>query len=392
MTTPDRDIVFFVGAGFSKEAGLPVMSEFGTESAKDRDGLAKHVSPDTPNHRYAAKMLLDAASTFYGFQTLCKKSSILNKNDYENLETLFCIAEALDESGQKHIEIEGEPRTLSSVVSDFQLWIWKAHQQFPIFNSDRPGNREPYDSFFKLLKSKSLTERITVLSTNYDIVYEYLSWEHNIPCEYPISWNSGFSAGHGSKTYIHQRGSNQGAVVCKLHGSINFFEDHEQKDNHDKLFVAADLGDAQPIGKSGVWQEKPAILAVDAIWNIRERYGAEFTPAIIPPSYAKLGRKKCLTDIWNTALEALKKAKLIIFLGYSMPESDGFMRALLHGAMALREGNSPLEVYLVDPCIEVHQRYQRFFGQYIKDIKPQGFAEATTGELKNILERLMKRD
>ena len=73
-------------------------------------------------------------------------------------------------------------------------------------------------------------------------------------------------------------------------------------------------------------------------------------PAIIPPTYAKLQRQPWLRRTWNRAFRAIKEAKLLIFIGYSMPESDGFMRAMIQGALAARSDPDPgPEVFVVNP-------------------------------------------
>ena len=385
----NRDIVIFIGAGFSHGAHLPLMSEFGHKAKKDRDGLTEHASAPMSSRRfrYAAPMLLDAARTFERFQKFLMGTVTLMNSDVNDLETVFCIAEALSESDQRTINIDGQPYSLDQVISDIQMWLWKVYQQLPILNSSKHEDSKQYALFFELLKENNIVQRTTVLSTNYDLVYEYFSWKHGLPCAYPISWDKQFVAGHGSEPYIYQGDSrHEKTILCKLHGSVNYFENHNVND--EKLYVACDLGNEIPIGNSGVWRGKPALFAVDAIWNIRKKYGNGFTPAIIPPSYAKLGRRPWLRAIWNAALEALKNAKAIIFIGYSFPYSDGFMRALLHGAMSQRMRNLPLEVYVVDKSDKTLCRYEELFGPTLKGLRePQTFDQAINGELRQIMEK-----
>lgn len=387
LTESQRDIVLFIGAGFSRSAGLPVISEFGTEAKKDHAGLTKHAvaARKSGEFRHAAPMLVDAATTFELFQTLCKEATTLKESDINDLETIFCIAEILSEADQRYVYLNLQPYALDSLVSDIQLWIWKIYQQLPIIKE--PQAVTVYDSFFDLLKLKEIAHRITVLSTNYDIVYEHFSFKHGMPCAYPISWDKQFKAGHGAEHFIYQNDHfHDKTIVCKLHGSVNFFEDRGKSDGI--LYVASDLSDGKPIGKSVLPEGMPAILAVDAIWNIRKKYGGVLTPSIIPPSYAKLGRRTWLRTIWNTALEALKNAKVIIFIGYGMPDSDGFMRSLLHGALALREHDSSLSVYVINDNKEVHKRYLKLFHSIKKRLKPQTFERAMETELPKILQRL----
>ena len=86
------------------------------------------------------------------------------------------------------------------------------------------------------------------------------------------------------------------------------------------------------------------------------------TPQIIPPTYAKLEAFKWLKCIWNNAFEALRSAKKIVFIGYSMPESDGHMRAMIQAAMAQRTAGDSPGVHVFDLSTEALLRYQSFFG------------------------------
>ena len=83
-TMNERDIVLFLGAGFSKDAGLPIMRKFGEASDKEYKSLLKHTYPETPSFRNAAPMLREAGLTFQHFQEFCKRASTLSCDDVNN--------------------------------------------------------------------------------------------------------------------------------------------------------------------------------------------------------------------------------------------------------------------------------------------------------------------
>ncbi len=219
-----------------------------------------------------------------------------------------------------------------------------------------------------------------------------------MPCSYPLIGSKSISIGGGNKPFVYLNDQDDkntnGPILCKLHGSINYFQDGSDSD---VLYVANLLGGDKPIGQSSVkpedinfWKDKPAILAVDAIWCIQQAYGNNFSPAIIPPTYAKLTGKSWLRNIWHTTLDILSKAKKIIFIGYSMPDSDGFMRALIHSAMAIRASQPnfvPPQVFVIDPCQDTHKRYQELFHETYKPLPPLPFSEATKSIIPDILQR-----
>ena len=158
---------------------------------------------------------------------LLLQKNVLNQEEINNMETLFCIAESLYESGIKTLEINGNPKGIETLIEEIQLWLWKVYQQYPPLNTKRKDGVEEkvLDDFFKIIKDAKVQNKITVLSTNYDLVYEYCSWKNKISCAYPLSWNTDFKAGHGNKHFISQYNDGEGKTfVCKLHGSINFFK------------------------------------------------------------------------------------------------------------------------------------------------------------------------
>lgn len=387
----ERDIVLFLGAGFSSDAGLPTMSAFGTASDFELKTLKDHhITNSSHRNRNAAPMLVEAGETFHLFQKFCKNSNTISDSDVENIETVFCIAETLKESGCTELNLENQCYNIDVLISHIQLWLWKIYQQCPVMNPENNRNKKvnekTYDRFFPIIKK--YCKRITVISTNYDLIYEFLSWKHDMHCFYPFNNDKNIKAigaGHGSVKYICQNENEHPdtLLMCKLHGSVNYFQ-NVCKDETDDLFVACDLGNEKPIGKSGVWKDRPALFAVDAIWNIRMKYGETFTPAIIPPTYAKLARKSWLVKIWNSTFNVLKSAKKIIFIGYSMPESDGFIKSLIHGAMASRNCTTLPEIYAIDPCEKVFKEYRRFFNEMFKSKEPEDFNCAVKGTLEKL--------
>jgi hypothetical protein len=174
-------------------------------------------------------------------------------------------------------------------------------------------------------------------------------------------------------------------VLCKLHGSVNFFD--TVCSDQPRLRVCIDTIQAgKKIGGSRIptyhppadsmhdpekCKCRPAIFAQDAIWSLRERYGKTLFPAIVPPTYAKLQGQPWLRPIWHAAFQAIEAARAIVFIGYSLPPSDGFMRAIFQGALASRQGIGPA-VYVVDPSECVFQRYAQLFHVSLNPPKEDG--------------------
>ena len=383
MSKKVPDIVLFLGAGFSKAAGLPVMSEFGTMSKQDFETLQKHAVADFNSSKYreAVPMLVQAAKTYYAFKNQCVISPTCSKEEANNLETVFCVAEVLNNSGIENITLGKESIAVGLVLENIKLWLWKIYQQCPLLNPTRETNEAMYDLLFCDLRKFS--DRLVVLTTNYDLIFEYLSWKHGMPCVYPYNGFTELSLG-GTEKYIHDYDDNAGIVLCKLHGSVNYFDCPQLKDN-EKIYISRTIGDSAKIGKSGRFKGNPALFAVDAIYKIREQLGHKLVPSLIPPTYAKLTRKDWLRSIWRRAFQAFENASKIIFVGYSMPATDGFMRALINASFARRH-NQP-DIFVIDKCDKVHQRYRKLFKELYKGPKPMTLETASEIGLSSLLEK-----
>jgi hypothetical protein len=386
----NTELVLFLGAGFSRAAGHPLMREFPAETSWEITELVKRhgtLDRSKKGFRYAAPQLIEAAYTFEAFRELCRVSSPDAGVDWDNLETVYGVAEALLEAKSSDIQLGDQWYSVESIVRDIQFWIWKVYQRLPVVQStpERPVDRDAYDRFFSLMVKLKLGSSTTVITTNYDLTYEFLSWENELPCAYPLSWPDAFSVNRQPSPYVFPRESSEGkTLVCKLHGSVNYFENEGMSGARD-IYVAADLGGGSRVGNSGPVEGRPALLGLDSIWVLQRRYGSGITPAIVPPSYAKLGRRRWLNEIWHAALEVLRSAKRIVFIGYSLPASDGFMSALLSGAAAVRAGTSPATVFVVDPSESSYRRIAAVYrGTSVKWIA-EDFATATETSLVDVL-------
>lgn len=379
-----RDLVIFLGAGFSCDAYLPIMRNFWNRSEESLKSLQKkHSTQDrgSANFRESASLLIEAGKAFQSFRECCRELGALSVEDLNDLEKIFCIAEALKEANVTKIQLNGQDCEIDVLIKQIQLWIWKTYQEFPFWNPERKANtnQNAYDKFFKVLL-KYGARKTAVLTTNYDLVFECFAWQHKIPCVYGGGVFQSISAGHGSLPYAYLDESQHSdkPVLCKLHGSINYFPDASKGDN--QIRVTNDLGDDRPILYSGSWKDKPAIFALDAISNIHNKYGNDLVPEIIPPTYAKLTQQFWLREIWHRAWQALVEAEKIIFVGYSFPDSDGFMSALLRGVI-MQRARKPLKVYVVNPCPDAQRRYKDIFSDAYQPLNLMKFDNVSWEDL-----------
>jgi len=418
----NRDTVLFLGAGFSADSDLPVMAEFGRyiEDEHMKFKKRKHDDPCAkPNQkegfRKAGPMLVESFEVFKLFQNFCRQSKIMSEKAIQNMEQIFAVAETLRESGISHINLDGTTYDIHELISHIQLALWKVYHTGRLAKKNDTGDytkirKKIYEPFFRQVIDHA--DSLTIITTNYDLNIEYLSYVvggEKYRCVYPII-NDGnkYSIIAGQRTIydmntfnkryvtylqsyiggdmVDYSGDGQRApLLCKLHGSINYFHD-SRKEAGQNIYIADDLGNDEDIGFSNKWKDEPSIFAVDAIWNLQNKYGRSLTPAIIPPTYSKLAGYEWLREIWNAAILALAKAKKIVFVGYRFPETDGFMSAMLQGALAMSESDDIPEIHVIDKSQETIERYEELFGTTLKSSSKMSLEEAVE---KNVLGKLL---
>jgi hypothetical protein len=370
-----RDIVLFLGAGFSSDAKLPTMAEFGRESEDARNRLLKY-----KGNRDAFGLYARAYEGFKKAQDILRRAQAHVKLDVDNMQTIFCMAEAMRESNIR--KISNQRRT------DIKRWLWKIYQQCPLAQQRKGSLGVPYAELINILRRGGYLARTTVLTTNYDLVFEYAAWKQGMKCCYP------FGAGTAKECRLLKRGNafvsltpvRESLVVCKLHGSVNYFKrDHPIKTLYvmDNL-VPKDMPHREAlIGKSSI-PGLPEVFAFDALSELKKK-GLPSIPEIIPPTYAKLARRAWLREIWNAAFKAMRNARHVIFIGYSLPQTDGFMHAMIRSAMAVRKDVLRPCIYVINP--KRHKEYLRLFHKDMVSFRDFRFAEAiVNGAFESVLE------
>jgi hypothetical protein len=72
------------------------------------------------------------------------------------------------------------------------------------------------------------------------------------------------------------------------------------------------------------------------------------TPLIIPPVSNKMIQGH-MTRVWNRALEILRGAKNVIFVGYSFPETDTYVRYFLKAGLGAASNLN--KIFVFDPVL-----------------------------------------
>ena len=313
--------VYLLGAGFSKEIGLPLQDEFLL--------IAQEVFFKNP------KLFKHFERVFEYRDKLTRMKKYLSY-PLLNLEQLFNLIE-MDIFYSNDESIENVKRDFIKLVCD--VIIDKTPNPFINNESGRLQNNPIYDLyiyFIKLLinndKYKLKLYNDTIISFNYDLVLEgavsVYNWKRSNQAKHSdrvadnfIRFNTLFGKGniiidHVSNYFIKNRPnsyfpeanlfstSNNAIKLIKLHGSINW------KNTDDKSIF------------------------------------------IVPPTWNKSDARIRL--LWYEAYKELIGAKRIIFIGYSFPETDIYVRSLL--GLALNENSILQNIYFINPDKEIAKK------------------------------------
>jgi SIR2-like domain len=364
QTTPSQAVawndhnVYVLGAGFSKEAGLPIVGEFFNRTRDSVQWLKD-------NHH---KREAEAVQRVLDFRLQAAAAALRVEMDVENIEQLFSLVAAQADSSDRLMKdvtlaiastLEFASRVSQPRMARIQGPLGMAPPpNWPGKSNQTGGSLDLslYDlitgTMIGLWDQKSLDTRNTILSFNYDLTIEEALRKHG------ISFNYGFSSssvqrndsGHDEKSPL---------LLLKLHGSINWGVHYEK------------ILDPKTTPGSG---EEHVIGMVDlGKLDLYSDFGAlsqaSQEPLLIPPTWRKVAFG-ALSKVWEKAVEALVTATRIIVVGYSMPVIDQHFKYLL--AAGLQRNISLRDIIIANPALAPqHKDYKALRERTFEVFKPE---------------------
>ncbi len=334
----DRN-VYVLGAGFSADAGAPLIRDFLDRS---REFLLDPSSALDPTERAQFAEVFD----FRRKVAQSREKVILDLDDIEQLFGLVEISERLMGTSRTRTSLQHMiVKTLQLSISPPSVWHrhaihFEAQPQesvlermsglADVFRSESGGRIacDMYDFFASLitgiLDAPDLLpgRKDTIVTFNYDLVIERSLERLGAVANYHLP---------DDLTRRDQGGPGRGMSVdiLKLHGSANWA-------------VCARCRGSVVVLESKI-TENPSMIR-----NMRcPRCGTEtYQPLLIPPSWDKSEFREITRSVWAKALEELQAATRVFIIGYSMPEADAFFKYLL--TLALAENQCLFKFVVVD--------------------------------------------
>jgi len=326
-------IVYILGAGASATLGAPLVSNF---LAKGFDILnEEHMKNSVPNFR----KFLREISSGYG------------QPDIEEVLSFVDLAIAKDQPVSENYSVE----KLKQIRGELNYFIYYTLAQSIKTEGFWPRllgiTRDPHH-----ILANNLAPGDAVISFNYDLLIDYAMiarcpyW--NIAkggyggIEFDI-WTHAFGKGEG-EALIEGRPIPSAVQLFKLHGSLNWLSCPNCG-----AFIALWPDLTSFICKGEDYQ--PSIVCLCKPWDKAPRMSL----VLIPPTWVKSYQNKLISNLWENAFNALREAVCIVFIGYSMRDSDVEARYLLRKAL-MKRATKP-QIIVVNSNSSIKEKFEKLF-------------------------------
>lgn len=326
--------VYILGAGFSKDAGLPLLTTF---LASMRDARASGQLNSLENDA------IDALLEYRLHASLAASRVPINPDNIEDLLSLVLatpvsvttysqrniarelpIAIGATLSYRQKLYFQKSPTRIvqTNTEPDHERWLIPQHEV-----GDIQRQVPLYDMYVALMCGyfdKTTAQKDTIITFNYDTLIEDALTRMNV--QYNYGYSSADLINHKKCTtrlsghLTHFDHPTDSISLLKLHGSINWAEDEPNASTRlvPRLF----------------YDSYDELVVEGAV------------PLIEPPTWRK-GGNDILRTVWDRAVNALQIATRIIFIGYSAPATDPHFRFLM--AAGLAENICLSKVIVVNP-------------------------------------------
>lgn len=393
--------VYILGAGFSAEAGLPVIKDF---MNRMRDAAA------WLEEQGGREQEVQAIERVLEFRLRAAAAAYRVPLNVENVEELFSLASASAGEGLAEDMALAIAATLDYARSTapplaehqcFTLGIldvpdWTkppnwlpppAHIQQQVQSGQLKGQWSgcpPYEFYLGVMcgyfNKRGPNRRDTIITFNYDLLIEESLQALAVPFGYGCEVSRDKSAETMVRTDVEAK-----IQVLKLHGSIswtafsNYLFSPDEEEHHARPLQLGQAEDWELPTSKGY----PGPRVFGSYSELRAK---RLHPLLVPPTWRKdIGVD--LSATWQAAVTELRTATRIIMLGYSVPPTDQHFKFLL--AAGLQDNISLRKVFFVNPALAEpetgKQLKERLFGLLRPEHFNQGIVEIVATDIREFL-------
>jgi hypothetical protein len=344
----DTKRVFVLGAGFSKQAGMPLAAQLTELLIKDFK---------VRGNKFLGKW----------FKNLGNRIEWLNKSSPErswslSVEEFFDFApydvlayqmRALSSPSGACALYTQRAQEIQQALKQMEAYLWRV-----IIDTQKNvvANLDGITRF-----SKKLRPDDTVITFNYDTLLEYSLSHQN------ADWHYGFSSENG-----------KGVPILKMHGSVNWLkvppDGVEMTDSQRYRVLFQNQTDGGSTNVAGGPPTLPCCLVCHRECSpakLHKDARFAFQPSDDQRAIGGLGRYKPLDqlpgswEVWVEAIRSLRQANEICVIGFSLSPFDVMARLHFAGVMCERAKKQtlPKRIVLVDPsACSLKANFQSVFG------------------------------
>lgn len=319
-----NDTLYIIGAGASVATGVPAMDNF----------VGTMYELFAENERKEFKNVFSALSDLRKVYS----NSHLDLGNIESVLAAFDMGRLVRSLGRF------SNQQTAVVYHSLVEMIVKTVEETTLFDGEVPDVvvEGQYPNFLSraIERGKRMESRCDFISLNYDIALDHSLAKHG-----------NYSYGFGELT--------DEINLLKLHGSVNWYTGGSGRLQSKSVLVDDILRDQQKHIIEFLSENGPRRRVRKLRFSERTDYKEAF---IVPPSYSKYFRNKQMKAVWKNAAALLANADTIVFIGYSVPQSDLMVRFLF--SVGTLPNDQIKKVVCLNPDPSVEATYQRFLGQH----------------------------
>jgi NAD-dependent SIR2 family protein deacetylase len=362
---PRRDVVFVLGAGASAPDGVPLQ----------RDLLPFIAASDDPDlsRSWMGSGLRGFLDTWFGAE--------LSSGCFPSLEEVFGFLDYHISTG----EALGEDWPVEALGEIRRALVVCIHHAIHVASN---GHASTYRSFWE--RVGAMNRNIGVVTLNYDALLEtafdplypdkglidycFPLMNYENPKGIPGFW---WWIDPTRPVRIWEGKIPAPIRILKVHGSLNW-----KYCPTCRGLLLTPWDTSIDLDDGGFrWVEGPSCHEPETVRELRcPNDGTPFETLIVPPSHLKRADHPVLSSIVSAAMRELRAARHVVFIGYSFPEADVYLRSVF-----ARSIDVPV-VTVVDPGLSTSSRAR--YQSVCREVRfvESGFAEFVSGgALDNIL-------
>jgi NAD-dependent SIR2 family protein deacetylase len=341
-----ENIVYFLGAGASKNFGYPLTGQIMPEiiQALKKNDLFELGNTKTGKEAKLEKDLLEFLYILYpGLRNINlqkEKKHIPNITEVLSLIDHCCF-----------YNIPPHPALCDETLMSFRQLLNRAVGELLLYYEVIPYTKTEEDllkTFIGPLKKENKNAIITVITTNYDLVIDREFSKHIIG--HQVDFGIAYRDIKTSKIVFQP--ANPLFRYYKLHGSLNW--------------TRCDLCGHYYINPYGSIVHQTYKQRSDSNNTCVCSDRMRLKSVLVAPSLVRDIRDSNLLQIWKASMEAIRTADKLIFIGYSLPAEDLAIKSIIMRGLNGRDKKQKLQVDVVQHGEDAKPNYINLFGRDIE--------------------------